>query len=1312
MSVDVNVNGATVVDGSGASGDSTVTFDISTQSTYQILGKVIDNSGSGIANAEVWAFSPMGGMGGAHTKTDASGNFTLKVGVLGFYQVGAHKLGLPGGKEKTVEVRTGGTVWLGSTQITANAHFQIVLKKPEWTISGKVLNSSSQAVAYAPVWAWQQSGSGHANTMTDSSGNYILYVDNGTWFVETDAPGVGWLQYDLPVVVNGASRSSINLKPATDVTFYDISGNVNINGSNQANMPLRASLYGCDSGAYLGRDYGGMTDSSGDYTISVPGPGTGVSQLCYRVDSWTPDYGEIAANNFDGDTTPNEGYDIDDMVNNNPANVKITNANVPDVDILITQADLNTITLVFANANATTAQEGFVKIKEVTFASPTSPPIPTGFYRSLRITDLNAGDTVKLRPGHYQFSVDVPGLGFYIPDDSSKVDGRDAIYNCIIVTASTNRNVDFTLPNMTAGAGGVITYTANVTDGSTGLSDAWFWVSNPITGFNTGCSTASGACTVTVPLLASGNYKTGADKPGYMSAEPTTIAGGADATVSISLTAQANVISGHICNDANSDYVCATSERIPNGWIRGEDIDTGKKSYTPVDGNGFFELGVSNGNWKVYGSANGYLETQYSENGANVILNVNNNDWTSRHFPLATDSNYVVKTKSKTMKPSSGGTVDDTGSGGTGVKVTIPPQALGSSTSNGSVSVTETSAVSATNSAAPFAGKGKEILATDNSNQPINNLSDYIDVEMNITKTEIDAEVASGALVDMSTLEPLQMSYWDDTVQNWTSLPTDKEAYYKVLASDTEWTLYQGDEDDKTDMEEFIEDALVGNSFVEGTDFVDYKLVLTASANHLTVFGATGPKDALSPAAPQNLAQATGAGTSVGLTWSAVSLNTDGTTCSDFAGYEVYRCAASGTCAAITDYTQLNSANIALTSFTDNSTNSTSAPAAFTSYYYKVSAGDTTGNETYSSAVQVCSTNTVSNGTVSAACAITCNSGYNVSGNSCVAVGGTVVVPSAPSGSPSAAPTTPAAAPEMPVSTTGEVTATAVAGGKTTITTIENVEASVRLPANAVSASTEVAIAPVSVAETTVEIVISAAAAVTAGNSIVGGQVYNITAESAGVAVTEFSKYVTITLNYKTAQISGLKESTLAINYWDETAAKWVVLDTVVDKATNTLTAQTLHFTYFAIMGEEGEDEEVDEITPVAEMTVAEIRARIVEITALIAQLQAQLNELLGVPAIEGCAITNFSRTLKQGMSGNDVKCLQIILNSASDTRVAQTGVGSSGNETNYFGSLTKAAVIKFQEKYVTDVLAPWNLTSGTGLVGSTTRDKLNSLLK
>ena len=63
-----------------------------------------------------------------------------------------------------------------------------------------------------------------------------------------------------------------------------------------------------------------------------------------------------------------------------------------------------------------------------------------------------------------------------------------------------------------------------------------------------------------------------------------------------------------------------------------------------------------------------------------------------------------------------------------------------------------------------------------------------------------------------------------------------------------------------------------------------------------------------------------------------------------------------------------------------------------------------------------------------------------------------------------------------------------------------------------------------------------------------------------------------------------------------------------------------------------------------------------------------------------GAAITQgvFSRNLSVGAGGLDVKALQIFLNSHGFP-VAFSGPGSLGNETSYFGVLTRAALSKFQ---------------------------------
>jgi peptidoglycan hydrolase-like protein with peptidoglycan-binding domain len=98
-----------------------------------------------------------------------------------------------------------------------------------------------------------------------------------------------------------------------------------------------------------------------------------------------------------------------------------------------------------------------------------------------------------------------------------------------------------------------------------------------------------------------------------------------------------------------------------------------------------------------------------------------------------------------------------------------------------------------------------------------------------------------------------------------------------------------------------------------------------------------------------------------------------------------------------------------------------------------------------------------------------------------------------------------------------------------------------------------------------------------------------------------------------------------------------------------------------------------------------------------------KIANVLTTSPITTTSTTTFTRDLMIGSQGDDVKSLQIFLNSHGFI-VSESGAGSPGNETNYFGNATKSAVIRFQETYSDAILKPLGLTAGTGLFGEGTR--------
>lgn len=116
---------------------------------------------------------------------------------------------------------------------------------------------------------------------------------------------------------------------------------------------------------------------------------------------------------------------------------------------------------------------------------------------------------------------------------------------------------------------------------------------------------------------------------------------------------------------------------------------------------------------------------------------------------------------------------------------------------------------------------------------------------------------------------------------------------------------------------------------------------------------------------------------------------------------------------------------------------------------------------------------------------------------------------------------------------------------------------------------------------------------------------------------------------------------------------------------------------------------------------IEELKTKISEVQAQIKTLQQQLAALQW--ANQTCS--SFQNDLFLGLSGAEVKCLQVFLKNQG------TEIYPESLVTGFFGFATKGAVVRFQEKHYSEILAPAGLTKGNGYFGYFTRQKTNQLL-
>ena len=229
---------------------SAITFALES-TDFTISGTVRDGSTNGIANVYVNAF-PLGcfdtttgaykACNGGFAQSKADGTFTLNISA-GVYEVCAFAPGMPESECENVTV----------TDVNVS---DVILKIS--TSSGQVVDDSGNGIQYAGVDAEKVTAGdtctsftpkgGFTNSPTDASGNYTLYVADGTWNVRAFAPAYGQVGCTT-VVVSGSSESGKNIQ-ASSASFKTISGTcldgafVSAFGANGGNQGQ------CTGGAY------------------------------------------------------------------------------------------------------------------------------------------------------------------------------------------------------------------------------------------------------------------------------------------------------------------------------------------------------------------------------------------------------------------------------------------------------------------------------------------------------------------------------------------------------------------------------------------------------------------------------------------------------------------------------------------------------------------------------------------------------------------------------------------------------------------------------------------------------------------------------------------------------------------------------------------------------------------------------------------------------------------------------------------------------------------------------------------------------
>jgi len=796
------------------SGTTTYNFTVSSN-TSGGTNVTVNVTGPASESLDVFAGSPTGfrrkqvtlngGGTGSVTLNLASGNWSVGVGPQ--MPTGITTGGPPPApttytmpKPKQINI-TGATTCTidGANGCTA----AFTLTSASKTIKGLVQDGSGKVMANVEVYAYSPTGGFGTHAETDSVGAFTLNVSEGSYVVGSFVPGMPPSR-EVPVTVSSAasaylfiSGATTGITPAAAASSfiikiakpdYTISGKV----TDGTSVVQGASVYAyrTDGAGHAAAN----TDAKGAYTLYVTN-GT------WKVGTFLPQYGNLTeqsvtvsgssqsnidfsptltgtfytvsgrlyqdtdgSGTFNGGDTAIQGAFVR-IVGNGTANQVITSSDgtysfnvpsgngyvlrgfAPSVGELPPTASFN-ITANVSNKDIAIGALSTLTVKTSVTVSDAFINFQSGSGQTASAIIKNGtSTTVQLPNGNYKINVNVPGTSIAASAIAATTGATVLDQANSIVTVDGTEGLTVTIPTLRS-------VTGTVTDGTSAVGSAWVDIMLPGSSVHFGTQAASdGTFSLQVADSAT-SYKLNAMKPGYVRQPSSLTVNGANAGgQTLAMTSASLTITGQ---------VLIGSSGAANAFVRAEKQGGGFAG-TQADANGNYSLSVTAGTWSVFAVAEGYAEAGLSTNPLPVTASVS-----SKNITLSTTVSLNAP-KTQPITPSSGGTLEDSTSG---VKLTIPANALGSDTSAGNIESKDTNNVRGTSAAKPVGGKAKDIKATDSSGNPITTLNSSVTVDLTYTKADLatTASASDSSINTKAEVDKLQMGYWDETTSNWVSL--------------------------------------------------------------------------------------------------------------------------------------------------------------------------------------------------------------------------------------------------------------------------------------------------------------------------------------------------------------------------------------------------------------------------------------------------------------------------------------------------------------------------------------------------------------